>query len=220
MAMLYFIKAMVRVSTRIILEILHRLLINLFDTIFGFLGWPEKKLRIKILILKDSHGQPSLLPGNLDQAIEYAEITFKKNFNINLVPVERKNSFVEVLHKEAPREVLYTKGGVGALKEEFRITGSFFASSLSGKFYPVTAFVVMGIVGASGCSLGPISDYVTMDTAGAKSDSILAHELAHACGLWHVKQRSNLLWGYKDRGDKVKWWQKNLLRSSRHVTYW
>jgi hypothetical protein len=52
--------------------------------------------------------------------------------------------------------------------EEFTITGSF-ASNLSGIFYPVTAFVVLDIDHASGCSLGPLTDYVTLDPDGAKT---------------------------------------------------
>jgi hypothetical protein len=99
-------------------------------------------------------------------------------------------------------------------------SGSFFASNLSGLFYPVTAFVVLDIDHASGCSLGPLTDYVTLDPGGARNASTLAHEIAHACGLWHLRSKSNLLWRTSSRGDKVKWWQKNIFRSSRHVTYW
>jgi hypothetical protein len=125
-----------------------------------------------------------------------------------------------VLQRKVPYKVLYTKGSIGALWEEFTITGSFFASNLSGLFYPVTAFVVLDIDHASGCSLGPLTDYVTLDPDGAKNASTLAHELAHACGLWHLRSKSNLLWRTFSRGDEVKWWQKNIFRSSRHVTYW
>jgi hypothetical protein len=100
------------------------------------------------------------------------------------------------------------------------ITGSFFAANLTGLFYPVTAFVVLDIDHASGCSLGPLTDYVTLDPDGAKNASTLAHEIAHACGLWHVQSKSNLLWRTFSRGDEIKWWQKNIFRGSRHVTYW
>jgi hypothetical protein len=46
------IKASARIAIRIIVETVHRLVINIFDTLFGFLNWPEKKLRAKIFILQ------------------------------------------------------------------------------------------------------------------------------------------------------------------------
>ena len=214
------IKGVTRVATRIIAEGLHRVVINIFDTLFGFLNWPEKKLRIRIFILQDQQANPVVSPADLDTAIEYAKRSFKKNFNTRLLSHKNKQSFAEVLQKKTPNEVLYTKGGIGALAEEFKIAGSFLASNLRGSFYPITAFVVLDINHAAGCSLGPLTDYVTLDPDGAKNDSTLAHEIAHACGLWHLRSKSNLLWRTFSRGDEVKWWQKNIFRGSRHVTYW
>ena len=214
------IKGSTRIITRIIAETVHRLVINIFDTVFGFLNWPEKNIRVKVFILQDPQADPIVSPADLDTAIEYAKRSFKKNFNTRLLPYKSGEQFVEMLQKKAPHEVLYTKGGIGALGEEFTIAGSFFASNLSGSFYPVTAFVVLDIDHASGCSLGPLTDYVTLDHDGAKNDSTLAHEIAHACGLWHLNSKSNLLWRTFSRGDEVKWWQKNIFRGSRHVTYW
>ncbi len=204
-------------AIRIFIETFHRLVINIFDTLFGFLNWPKKTLRIKILILSDK-GVSVISPNDLQTTIDFARRAFSKNFNIELLP--HQNGFVEVLHKSAPPEVLYTKGGAGALQEEFKNAGKFFATHLSGYIYPVTTFVVINISNATGCSLGPLTDYVTVSPEGAKDASTLAHELAHACGLWHIDEKSNLLWPYSSRSDKIKWWQKNIFRSSRHVTYW
>jgi len=214
------IKAITRITTRIIVESFHRLVINIFDTLFGFLNWPEKKLRVKIFILQDLQARPVVSPGDLITAIEYAKRSFKKNFNTRLLPHKSSQQIAEVLQRKAPYKVLYTKGSIGALAEEFRMTGRFFASNLSGLFYPITVFVVLDIDHASGCSLGPLTDYATLDPDGAKNASTLAHEIAHACGLWHVRPKSNLLWRSFSRGDEVMWWQKNIFRSSRHVTYW
>lgn len=214
------IKGVARVTIRIIIEVFHRVVINIFDTLFGFIGWPEKKLRVKIFILQDPQTNSVISPAELDTAVEYTKRSFKKNFNTRLLPCKNKQPFAEVLQKKPPHEVLYTKGSIGALEEEFKIAGKFFASNLSGLFYPVTAFVVLDIDHASGCSLGPLSDYVTLDPVGAKNASTLAHEIAHACGLWHQRAKANLLWRTFSRGDEVKWWQKNIFRGSRHVTYW
>jgi hypothetical protein len=211
--------AVTRVGVRIIIEILHRSIVNLFDSLFGFLNWPKKKLRIKIVILRDQHGHP-IFPGkDLDLSIDHTRKVFKINFNVELM-AHRENVFVEVPEHRSPNEALHVRGGPRALIDEFQLAGRFFASNLSGIFYPVTVYVVKKIKGASGCSLGPMSDYVTLDILGAKQTSVLAHELAHACGLWHINERSNLLYPYAHRGDKISWWQKNIFRSSRHITYW
>ena len=216
----YTVKGLARAIVRTPVEVVHRLVINLFDTLFGFLNLPEKKMRIKIFILRDIEGNPVVSPTDLDVATDHAKKSFKKNFNVRLLPHHDKEPFTEILQSVPPHEALHTKGGIGALGEEFKIGGSFFASNLSGLFHPVTVFVVLDIDGAAGCSLGPLTDYVTLDPDGARNSSTLAHELAHACGLWHHGARANLMWPNFSRGDEIKWWQKNLFRSSRHVTYW
>ena len=216
---MYTVKGILRVSVRILIETLHRLVLNIFDTLFGFLLWPQKKMRIKIFILKDQQNNPIVSTDDLDAAIKYAIKVFKEKFNVALLPAGN-GSFVEISKTIFPAEVLHTKGGSGALAEEFKIAGNYFDADLISPIYPVTTFVVIDIDNATGCSLGPMTDYVTLSHDGAKNESVLAHELAHACALWHVNDRSNLLWNRNDRGDKIKWWQKNIFRSSRHITYW
>ena len=215
----YFLIGITRVIARIFIETIHRVLINIFDTLFGFLNWPQKKIRIKIFILPDPNGDAVISTTDIDESIDYAKRIFKNHFNVTLL-AHHKEPFAKVLRTIPPIEVLYTSGGPAALKEELKIAGSFFSSNLSAAVYPVTVFVVIKIKGASGCSLGPMSDYVTLDPVGAKQTSVLAHELAHACGLWHINEKANLLYPYSRRGEDVTWWQKNVFRSSRHVTYW
>ena len=214
------VKGIARIILRILFETFHRLVINIFETFLGFLNWPEKKLRIKIFILTDLQNNPVVSPADLDATIDHAKRSLKKNFNVVLLPHHDKELFGEVLQKISPYDALHTRGGLGALAEEFNIAGNFYSSNLSGVFYPVTAFIVLNIDGAVGCSLGPITDYVTLDPDGARNASTLAHVLAHACGLWHQQAKSNLMWRTINRGDEIKWWQKNIFRSSRHVTYW
>ncbi|HEU5169515.1 MAG TPA: hypothetical protein VFU46_03195, partial [Gemmatimonadales bacterium] len=64
-------------------------------------------------------------------------------------------------------------------------------------------FVVRDVMGKKGCSLGPLTDYATLDPDGVKSGNTLAHELGHACGLWHSCSKSNLMWKNSDRSDGV-----------------
>ena len=66
------IKGVTRVAIRIIAESLHRVVINIFDTLFGFLNWPEKKLRVKIFILQDPQANHVVSTADLDTAMEYA----------------------------------------------------------------------------------------------------------------------------------------------------
>jgi len=216
----YAVKGCLRALVRIIIEIFHRVILNLFDTLFGFLNFPGKKIRLKIIILRSQHDQKTISTGDLDAALIYAKKIFKEKFNVNLLNPGKDNSFVEVLSSSVPQNVLFTKGGSGALSEEFKMTGNFYAANLFAPIYPVTAFIVTDIEGATGCSLGPLTDYITLGHEGAIDETVLAHELAHACGLWHVKDKTNLLWHTSSRGDKIQWWQKNIFRGSRHVTYW
>jgi hypothetical protein len=92
--------------------------------------------------------------------------------------------------------------------------------------FPVTVFVVRDLKGFDfGCSMNVIGDYVVIDREGLIQNVALAHEIGHTCGLspgrgWHDWTPSNLMYKEAPAGEKVKWFQKNILRSSRHVQYW
>ena len=214
------IKGIARVAIRLIIEFIHRVIINLFDTLFGFLNWPEKKLRIKIFILINREENAQSSPDETDKSIDFARRCFHENFNVKLLPHHPEEPFAELLQKIPPSEALHVKCNAGAIAEEFKTAGSFFSSNLCGALYPVTAFVVIDISGKDGCCIGPVTDYLTLDHNGIRIFTTLAHEIGHSCGLWHIRKRSNLMWPHRDRGDDIKWWQKNLFRGSRHVTYW
>lgn len=70
--------------------------------------------------------------------------------------------------------------------------------------------------GLAGCSLGPLTDYVTVQ---AQQPVCTAHELAHACNLWHRSAPQNLM-NPTCGGVHLARWQVALLRMSRHVTAW
>ena len=87
-------------------------------------------------------------------------------------------------------------------------------------------FVVDDVKCKAGCSNGPLADYLVVQHDGLNNvgepqpNSLMMHEMGHCCSLWHSLGKSNIMYKHSDRGDGAKWFQSNLLRSSRHVTYW
>lgn len=220
MAIWNVLKGASRMIIRFIIEGLHRFGINIFDTLFGFLNWPEKKIRIKIYILKDPAGKTIPSVEDMSASVEFAKRSFKRNFNVKLLPHKKNESFTELLDTIPPPEALRVKCNAGAYGEEFKTAGSFFSSNLAAPIYTITGFVVVDIGGKHGCCIGPVTDYLTLNPDGVKLYTTLAHEIGHSCGLWHVKAKTNFMWLRRDRGDEVTWWQRNLFRASRHITYW
>lgn len=109
---------------------------------------------------------------------------------------------------------------------------------ITGYGAPVTCFVIRTVpyqgdpCGMWGCALW-ITDYVTVRKQPCASDPpvgnrpVLAHEVGHACNLWHVNDTAhptNLMgdpWHDYDPLAQVKLtnWQVALLRASKHVSY-
>jgi hypothetical protein len=117
----------------------------------------------------------------------------------------------------------------GALFNEFGEAGEYFAKHTAGwgwfrmnLYFPITVFIVRDITGKIGCSLGPLTDYVTLSIKGVASESTLAHELGHCCGLLHRDdEQDNLMYPDKSRtNNKITGWQKYVVRTSRHCTFW
>jgi len=219
------VKAAVRVIVRAVVFV-WGLAVGLVDLLIGFIGWPPKKLRLQIFILSDGNG-PVVNPGELTPSIAYAQRVLKDRFNVKLRSYSK--NMVEVITKQAPDYALNVCCNFCAFKEEFDKAGEYFAEHLAGwnaipisLTFPITVFIVNDISNKLGCSLGPLTDYVTIDIQGIKDKdpSTMMHEMGHACNLWHSGSASNLMWADVPRGDGVKWYQKNLVRSSRHVTYW
>ena len=69
--------------------------------------------------------------------------------------------------------------------------------------------------GDVGCHI-PGTDYVIVDQNS--SGLVLAHEIGHACDLWHMSEKMNLM-NHFTAGDEVKSWQRCIFRRSRFVYY-
>lgn len=189
--------------------------------IFG-IDW-EKKLRVCLIILLDG-SRPLTTPAALEPTIQDATQIYKDAANIKLI-VEDIHTVVEIDRWERNLDV---DCDFGAWTDDILATGSNFEFLANGYCFdgtgrrligwasPVVIFLVREVKGKRGCSLGPFSDYVTIE---ATDPGCLAHELAHACHPWtHHGDPNNLL--HEDcEGTQLKKWQKILIRNSRHVTY-
>lgn len=218
------VKATVRAIVKIVIEIVVRI-IN-----FILVWLPiQKKLRIQVFILRDEAGNPLLndpvSQQALQNALDYAITTFKDRFKVEIKPYGKP--VIQILSKAVPAAALDVKCDSGAASNEWGEAGEYFANNLAGWNlipinigFPITVFIVRDVAGKLGCSLGPLTDYVTVSIAGTRSSSTLAHELGHCCGLLHREDIKNLMYPNDGRDNNVTGWQKFVVRNSRHCTFW
>ena len=222
-----FVRAVVRVVVKIAVTIVNRLTFGLPDLILGFFAWPPKRLRLHVFILwtDPPPGGGDEMPSIIqlaEAAIERTKRIYKERFNVNVRPYSK--SFIEVMTQPpAPEKVLDYECSFG---KEFGEVGEYFANHLAGwnvipisLTFPITVFVVRSMK-ELGCSMWIAGDYVVIAREGLLDNVALAHEIGHTCGLWHSTTSSNLMFKSSPGGENVKWFQKNILRSSQHVQYW
>lgn len=222
------VKAVVRVVVKIVIEIVYRA-INLL------LFWLpiQKKMRIQIMILRDTNGIPTIQENDptLFIAINNIIQTYKDECDIKVIPYGKP--IAQTIKEPAPSSALDVRcDGVGAFSNEFGEAGDYFTGNLAGwnvipisLGFPITIFVVRTISGGNiGCSLGPLTDYVTVSPIGAVDMYNMSHEIGHSCGLspfnLHRSNNSNLMYASTPRGSNLTGWQKFLVRGSRHCTFW
>lgn len=107
-------------------------------------------------------------------------------------------------------------------------TSCFFGNwrNLVGLGTPVTVLVVRSIARPtlfSGCCLW-VSNYLTLSAGfipSGRPNVTLAHELGHACNLFHLTDPTNLMdtTSPGPSGSMLRFWQELLIRASRHVSY-
>ncbi len=185
----------------------------------------------------------------INAAIQFLKDVFEDQVNTS---VHAANSqMILTIDHSAPQEALDLTGDYGeVLGDDLSTAGAFFREHMAkswrrwalGYGSPVTVFIVRAITGKAGYSLGFISDYVVADVDGfdydpdpfsgirsvaasPKGPSTLAHEVGHACGLWHpigggvAGTPNNLMLPDREtRGRNLEIHQRILVRGSRHVT--
>jgi hypothetical protein len=241
------------------------------DAVLTLLGiMPEKKLKLLVIVQNDSERKPVVSNINVVyRDIQYLANTFREQMNIRLLPTNlfvyrsafssdsnSLENFVKVDDSVSGDRTLDVCCDSCAAGDDLTSIGSGFnlmmarlgfstdARRLIGYGAPIIAFAVRSYTdGKAGCSLGPLSDYVTVkfnelnnggiypggsfvpinDLTSDKSlDSVtdLAHEVGHCCNLPHYEgQNNNLMNPKPNRTGHLTVWQKILVRSSRHVTY-
>lgn len=145
-------------------------------------------------------------------------------------------SWVHIKPNPSDKDILDVSCDLGAAREDLGVPGTKFellANSLCfyGNFRrligygaPVVIFIVRSVsrpgdVGPNstlGCSLGPLTDYVTIE---GSNPICIAHELGHACNLRHRGGGNNLMNPNTCMGTQLRRGQIATLRASRHVTY-
>ncbi|MDH3942721.1 MAG: hypothetical protein OEV06_01325 [Anaerolineae bacterium] len=219
------------------------LLGGLVEGLFWLVGLRgEKTMRVGVIILRDEGGEPLDDPEKVIHGLQRAAEIFFENARVRLLPAwpheserygvedlfERTDGWVKTNPEHSRAGVLDVNCKNPALREDLGTTGgeyAFLQNSLDprgavrrlfGWGAPMTVFMVRSIKGFWGCSLGPLNDYVTV--VGGQSQCI-AHELGHACSLWHSHDKANLMHPRGCGGEEMRWWQVWMLRASRHVSY-
>ncbi len=195
-----------------------------------------REMRVDVIVLADESG-PLLAEedmgvwARLNEAIDEARRIFREQVNVVIQP-ETNSEMIQVITSAAPAFALDVGCNSRAYREGLSDAGEYFESNSGrgrrvgflGRGAPITVFVVRSIEGKSGCSLGPLADYVTVDVdvfgdrRGARGQPLwtVAHELGHACNLWHHGD-TLMRPGPGGRKDYLKNWQKALFRASGHI---
>jgi hypothetical protein len=182
-----------------------------------------KKLRIRVVILRDEQGRPVAKHEDVEPSFAEARRVLREMLAVELLPAAEP--LVRTLEVPAPGGALDSPCAEGSYRADFGPGGEFFRrhrerGGITGSGAPITVFVVRDVLGKAGCSLGPLVDHVTVDTSAltGRRLRVLAHELGHACGLPH-SSAARTSCCRKGIGDRLQPWQMAVFRSSRHVTY-
>ncbi len=232
------VKAVVRIAIRLVATVV-MLGINVFDLVFGFFNWPKKKLTLHVVILSKYDANKKAYvrlcsKAAVQPSIDTVKRVLKDTLNVELRPYGA--DYIEFFEAEVPPKALKPSCcDLDLLGQEFVSSGEFYAQHTAGWVgipisfrFPITVFIVEDVQCRNGCSNGFASDYVVVDLDGLTStgpdlsNGLIMHEIGHACSIIpHYDVRGNLMYKNADkRGPALIGVQRNVFRSSRHVTYW
>lgn len=208
------------------------------DAVLTGLGvMPEKRLRVRVQL---PPGVSEAAQVEMLQALTVTAQIYRREANVRILPAVPwtiKGAFAGPAVPldswmgvgDAGTQRLNVGCAVQALAEDIGRVGGLFAwralrfhpfgisRRLLGLGAPVVVFGVGSVAGGQliGCSLGPLTDYVTVQI---DRPVCLPHELGHACNLVHVSTPGNVM-NPTCGGAHFTRWQAVLVRLSRHVSY-
>lgn len=202
--------------------------VGLLDGILTLIGWmPWKKISVQGVILVDEKREPLADRDAVQAVIDLAASVFADQMHVRLI----QPGHVTILAEIPPKDVLEPGCDASILGAQFTSVGAWFRShqwpSPAGTFlgygHPVTVFVVRDVIGKMGCAPpGFLADYAVIDPDALSGDEgarlTLAHEVGHACNLWHW-DGTLMKKEHSGRPRTLRRWQKALFRGSPHVTY-
>jgi hypothetical protein len=217
---------------------------SIIDFVGSLLGLlPEKRLKICVVIQRDETKEPIVSSSVVLECVQFAITVFKSQANIRILPVglfhnttafndvpEADPDYIAIEDGPSDTLTLDVSCGAGAWFGDLGEAGSQFETKMvrdcfPGSFRriigygaPIVPFAVRHLgTNEAGCSLGPLADYVTV-IFSLDNQRALAHELGHACNLWHDDGNDNLM---KPDGVNASLgrFQVALLRASRHITF-
>jgi len=191
-------------------------------------------LRLSVLILSDEAGVPLLEPSELEPAISFASTVLQTQ------GIRVRHIGTQVVTEPAPTGALDPRANKGLLLDQYLGRNDFYAEHLArfgaaGEITqvvgrPITAIVVRDIAGrTTGCSLGISADWVIVQASlfqrskpNSYDDTVLVHELGHACNLPHHRSQGNLMFPSSSppgnlRGSELTGWQGAVMHANRHV---
>lgn len=216
----------VKQVVNVVKEVINRIvgIVDFFGSLFGLML--AKRIRVRIIVLADDTGKPLLNATDLDASMVAMKDVFKNESNTRLKPDDA--SIITVDTEPAPDYALTVRCGVKAYGDDFGDRGWYFgwrasqhaAGFLTGYATPVTVVIVHQVSSRNGCSMGPLTDYVTVEAGIVNRDPrVVAHEVGHACGLWHWNKQHYLMRPDVLHGPRINWLQRSVFRNSRHVTF-
>ena len=238
-------------------------IISLPDAALTLVGiMPEKRLRLGVVILRNGQHEPVTNIDIVRPAIQYAINTFRTEVNVRVIPItpfyyrsafaenpaageayvfiddtSSSDNLLDVCCEScaAGKDLIHIGADFNIKMSRLTFWGN--GRRLLGYGAPIVAFAIRKFTdNHEGCSLGPLTDFVTVNFKLSPYDKVtfdkltpdrtlgsvttLAHEMVHACNrAGHINDQDKLMNPNGPRKGHLTLWEKIAVRTSKHVTY-